>query len=92
MDIVGASILAKFVASTVSYPHEVLRTRMQDARRSHNQSPSTLFGTARNMVETEGVWSLWTGLRVNLIRVVPATVATFLSYEYILKWLEDVLL
>eukprot|EP00981_Chlorochromonas_danica_P009779 scaffold2817_cov177-Ochromonas_danica.AAC.7 len=109
-DLLFASISAKFVASTITYPHEVLRARMMDGRiilagasaggagggGSSNLLAATasafrghrLLHTLQHIVRNEGVTSLWAGLKVNLVRIVPATIATFLSYEYLLRLLN----
>ena len=83
----GSSILAKLVASSITYPHEVLRSRLQDG--SHTLS---LFPLIRKIVKEEGIPALWSGLRVNIIRIVPATCATFVSYEYGSRYLTQLYL
>ena len=77
-----ASGLAKMTASLLSYPHEVLRSRMVDSRSS--ESPS-LTGTAKKIFRREGVIGFYNGLGVTLVRVIPNCCVTFLSYELILK-------
>jgi solute carrier family 25 folate transporter 32 len=77
-----ASGLAKMTASLLSYPHEVLRSRMVDSRSS--KSP-TLIGTAQQIMRQEGIVGFYNGLGVTLIRVIPNCCVTFLSYELILK-------
>jgi hypothetical protein len=39
------------------------------------------------LVEEEGVATLYTGFRVNLVRVLPACTSTFLIYELLTKHL-----
>jgi Mitochondrial carrier protein len=36
-------------------------------------------------VAAEGAGALWSGFRVNLVRVLPSCVATFVSYELIAR-------
>lgn len=40
------------------------------------------------MVQTEGLPSLYAGITVSLMRVVPACITTFVSFELIIRWLS----
>lgn len=82
-EIILASMGAKLVSTLITYPHEVLRSRLQDVR----NKDATILSVLRNIVRREGYLSLWSGLHVNIVRMVPATLSTFLTYEYIKKYL-----
>ena len=81
LDIVFTSLVAKLVASLITYPHEVLRSRLQDNR----DKCGGILKTIKKIVRDEGVLNLWSGYRVNLVRIFPATISTFVAYEYINK-------
>jgi solute carrier family 25 folate transporter 32 len=90
-DIIGASMTAKLVASALTYPHEVLRSRLQDVRRTSERDLG-LIPTLRRIIKEEGALSLWSGLQVNTVRIVPATITTFLAYEYLSRYIGENLL
>jgi solute carrier family 25 folate transporter 32 len=84
LDLLLASGMSKMTASLVSYPHEVIRSRMMDARVSGGFAQ-----TCRNIYAKEGMGGFYAGLPVSMIRVIPNTCITFLTYEMILRFAKQ---
>lgn len=87
LDLLLASGLSKMTAATITYPHEVIRSRMMDARGA--SAGKNVFETMRYIIKSEGYGGLYTGLRVSLLRVVPNCCVTFVSYELIARWVRN---
>lgn len=86
VDLLLASIVAKVVASTVTYPHEVLRARLQYNSLSQKLN---IVEVVADILRNDGMRGLYSGYTLNLIRIAPSTVSTFMAYEYISRYLKS---
>ena len=82
--ILFCSAVAKMVASVATYPHEVVRTRLQTQRRllistGAPRKRSGIVRTTTKILHFEGWRGLYKGLSVNLIRTVPNSAVTMLT-------------
>ncbi|KAI9183400.1 Pyrimidine nucleotide transporter, mitochondrial [Blastocladiella emersonii ATCC 22665] len=88
----GCAATAKLTAATLTYPHEVIRTRMRESPAAGTTAYkyNGLLQTARTIVAEEGAMALYGGMGVHLLRVVPNSAIMFLCYEGVVhvaqKW------
>ncbi|TKW57613.1 Mitochondrial FAD carrier protein FLX1 [Colletotrichum tanaceti] len=85
------SSAAKLVAGAVTYPYQVLRSRLQnyDADERFGRG---IRGVVARIWQEEGPRGFYRGLMPGVVRVMPATWVTFLVYEnvkyYLPQWVD----
>ncbi|KAF9552358.1 mitochondrial carrier [Agrocybe pediades] len=82
----GSAGTAKLVASLITYPHEVLRTRLRQPTVNGVVKYTGLLQTLRVVVAEEGARTLYSGLSAHLLRVVPNAAVMYTIYEGLIHW------
>ncbi|ORZ17234.1 mitochondrial carrier domain-containing protein [Absidia repens] len=80
----GAAAISKFVAACISYPHEVVRTRLRQPAENGVMKYTGLWQCFKLVWKEEGMVALYGGMSAHLMRVVPNAAIMFFCYEAII--------
>jgi solute carrier family 25 protein 33/36 len=79
----AAAAASKFVAAGLTYPHEVIRTRLRQPAENGVLKYTGLWQSLTLIIKEEGAASLYGGMTAHLMRVVPNAAIMFFCYEAI---------
>lgn len=86
------STVSKTTASVVTFPHQVVRNRLQNQRDTKLYGKG-ISGVVRRMWQEGGIRPFYRGIVPGVLRTLPGTWVTFLVVEnvryYLPRWLDD---
>ncbi|KAF8954542.1 mitochondrial carrier domain-containing protein [Flammula alnicola] len=82
----GSAGTAKLVVNLITYPREVLRTRLRQPSVNGVLQYTGLVQTLRLVIAEEGARTLYSGLSAHLMRVVPDATVMYPIYKGLIKW------
>lgn len=77
MQTILVTIIAKTTAVLLTYPYQLLRTRLQHI----GGESQKIFDILQNVYRLQGLKGFYRGIHINLVRIMPSTCITFLVYE-----------
>jgi solute carrier family 25 folate transporter 32 len=92
--------ISKMVASTVTYPLQVMKSRMQqpassielthagDVRVVNRNYYTSVLATVSKIWQQEGIVGFFKGAIPNAVRVAPSAAVTFVVYETVMDMLK----
>lgn len=83
-----ASVFSKSVSMTIWYPTQLIRSRLQSY--NFEKEKRGIRSVVRKIYEREGVRGFYRGLSANVVRVLPSTIITFVTYETTKNYLSRV--
>lgn len=90
LGILLSSGLSKVIASSITYPHEVVRTRNQIQPKSSGKLKYRgILTTVRTIYLEEGWRAFYAGLGTNMFRAVPSSAVTLFTYELVSRHLKQ---
>ena len=87
-DFLALSATCKLAASAITYPHEVLKTRMREVDAQGKHMYKNVRDAMRKIYVQEGWRTFYQGIEPHLLRTVPNTAITFVTFEFIMKMLD----
>ena len=88
IEITVCGALSKLAASVVTYPSQVVRSRLQQRMDARALRYKGVMDVVQTTVAREGVRGLYKGLVPNVLRVMPQSALTFLVYESVMHQLH----
>uniref|UniRef100_A0A3B3CPK7 Solute carrier family 25 member 36a n=1 Tax=Oryzias melastigma TaxID=30732 RepID=A0A3B3CPK7_ORYME len=79
-----AAATSKTCATSIAYPHEVIRTRLREEGTKYR----SFFQTLKTVPKEEGFRALYRGLTTHLVRQIPNTAIMMCTYELVVYLLN----
>jgi len=83
-----AASTAKMVAIIMTYPHEVVRTRLREQAINGAFKYTGFVNTLNIIAKEEGVRGLYGGMGLHLLRSVPNAAVMFVTFELVSNFLD----